>query len=76
MATAALSLADEAFDGERIVLPLTGGLDSRTMAAAMPRDAHAIAVTFGTPSIRLRPLPRASPSSAALSHVVLPFDPA
>ena len=76
MATAALSLADEAFDGERIVLPLTGGLDSRTMAAAMPRDAHAIAVTFGTPSDLDCALAARIAEQRGLDHVVLPFDPA
>ena len=76
MATAALSLGDEAFDGERVVLPLTGGLDSRMMAAAMPRDAHAIAMTFGAPSDLDCALAARIAERRGLDHVVLPFDPA
>lgn len=51
---AALELIGEGFSqgDERlpVLLPLTGGLDSRLLAAAAPRDAHVTAVTFGTPT--------------------------
>ena len=76
MATAASSLAGESFDGENIVLPLTGGLDSRTMAAAMPRDARASAMTFGSPSDDDCLLAARIAERRGLPYSVLPFDPA
>jgi hypothetical protein len=75
MAIAASSLAGESFDGENIVLPLTGGLDSRMMAAAMPRDARASAMTFGSPSDHDCLLAARIAERRGLAYSVLPFDP-
>lgn len=43
------ALAREAAAGGDVVLPLTGGLDSRLLAAALPADAPPQAFTFGGP---------------------------
>lgn len=56
-------LTREAFDGQGIIFPLTGGVDSRLIAAAAPAWAHPLAFTFGTgedaDSVRGRQIARA-----------------
>lgn len=42
-------LAAETFAGGDIVLPVTGGLDSRLLAAGVPQGARPLAFTFGSP---------------------------
>ena len=74
MATTASSLAGESFDGENIVLPLTGGLDSRMMAAAMPCDARVSAMTFGSPSDHDCLLAARIAERRGLAYSVFPFD--
>lgn len=43
-------LAGWAFRGDRLLLPLTGGLDSRLLAAAAPEGTDLVALTFGSDS--------------------------
>ena len=43
------AIVAEAFAGEGVVFPLTGGLDSRLLAAALPADARPQSFTFGGP---------------------------
>jgi hypothetical protein len=76
MATAARSLAAEVFDGESVLLPLTGGLDSRMLAAAMPATADASAMTFGAPSDNDCILAAQIAERRGLAYSVFPFDPA
>ena len=76
MATAARALAAEVFDGENVLLPLTGGLDSRLLAAAMPAKADATAMTFGGPSDHDCILAAQIAERRGLAYSVLPFDPA
>lgn len=42
-------LGGECYSGDGVLLPLTGGLDSRCLAAAAPRRGAARAITFGGP---------------------------
>jgi len=49
LADSVVELAGLAYDDDGVVLPLTGGLDSRLLAALAPADRDVTAVTFGTP---------------------------
>ncbi len=69
-------LAAEAYDGQGVLLPLTGGLDSRLFAAAAPRDRGVTALTFGSPKITTAPWRRESAAAHGLPHSVSPLDPA
>jgi len=48
MEVAIRELSAAAMAGEDVLLPLTGGVDSRMIAAAAPGDAHPLSFTFGT----------------------------
>ena len=47
LADAMQSLAPDLYDGDGVLLPLTGGLDSRLLGAVCPDPARVTAVTFG-----------------------------
>jgi len=68
-------LAAESFGDGDPVLPLTGGLDSRLLAAARPSGASFKAITFGTrrdsDCMRAEQIARA----CGLPHQAIPFEP-
>ena len=49
MAVEIRAIAAEAFAGEELLLPVTGGLDARLVLAAAPPEADPLAFTFGAP---------------------------
>lgn len=67
-------LAGEIFAGGSSLLPLTGGLDSRLLAAARPPGERVHAITFGTMAdsdcLRASQIARAS----GIGHQVIPFE--
>jgi len=68
-------LAEEAFAEPGVVLPLTGGLDSRLFAAVAPRDRDVSTLTFGAPTDRDCALAARIAVARSLPHRVLPLDP-
>ena len=68
-------LAAEAFGDGAPLLPLTGGLDSRLLAAARPAGASFEAITFGTMKdsdcLRARQIAEA----CGMPHLAIPFEP-
>jgi hypothetical protein len=68
-------LAAEAFGAGDSLLPLTGGLDSRLLAATRPTGASFKAITFGT--MRDSDVLRAAQIAAAcgMPHQAIPFEP-
>lgn len=58
----------------RPILPLTGGLDSRLLAAAAPPDAHPQALTFGPGNDADCVLGRRLAQVRGFKHVVMPLD--
>jgi hypothetical protein len=75
LAETALELAAEAFAGGPSLLPLTGGLDSRLLAAVRPPGAEIGAITFGGPGDsdcrRAGQIARA----CGMPHRIVPFEP-
>lgn len=68
-------LVAEAATGGPSLLPLTGGVDTRTLLAALPRDAAVDPFTFGPPT---DPDCRCAVRAAAavgLPHTTIPFEP-
>jgi hypothetical protein len=68
-------LAAEAFAEPGVVLPLTGGLDSRLFAAAAPADRDVRALTFGAPTDHDCALAARVAAARGIPHRVLPLDP-
>jgi hypothetical protein len=68
-------LAAEAFAEPGVVLPLTGGLDSRLFAAAAPADHEVNALTFGAPTDHDCALAARVAAARGIPHRVLPLDP-
>ena len=68
-------LAMEAFADPGVVLPLTGGLDSRLFAAAAPADREVRALTFGAPTDHDCALAARVAAARGIPHRVLPLDP-
>lgn len=68
-------LGAEAFAGEGVLLPLTGGLDSRVFAACAPRDAGAAALTFGAPTDHDCALAARVAAARGIPHRVIALDP-
>lgn len=66
--------AAEAFAESGVVLPLTGGLDSRLLAALVPSEADVRAITFGAPSDHDAAIAARVAAVCGLPHDVLPFD--
>ena len=69
-------LAAEAYDDQGVLLPLTGGLDSRLFAAAAPRDRGVSTLTFGSPEDHDCALAARVAAVRGLPHSVSPLDPA
>ena len=69
-------LAAEAYDDQGVLLPLTGGLDSRLFAAAAPRDRGVSTLTFGAPEDHDCALAARVAAARGLPHSVSPLDPA
>jgi hypothetical protein len=67
-------VAEAAGDG-RALLPLTGGLDSRMLAAALPAGRRPTAVTFGVHGDDDVVAAARIAEVRALDHVVVPFEP-
>jgi asparagine synthase (glutamine-hydrolysing) len=67
-------LCADVFGGGTSLLPLTGGLDSRMLAAARPREAHVDAFSFGTMDdsdcVRGEQIARA----CGMTYEVIPFE--
>jgi len=68
-------IAAEAFAEPGVVLPLTGGLDSRLFAAAAPADREVRALTFGAPTDHDCALAARIAAARGITHGVLPLDP-
>ncbi len=68
-------LAAEAYDDRGVLLPLTGGLDSRLFAAAH-RATQERALTFGSPDDHDCALAARVAAARGLPHRVSPLDPA
>ena len=69
-------LAAEAYDDPGVLLPLTGGLDSRLFAAAAPPDKGVSTLTFGSPKDHDCALAARVAAVRGLPHAVSPLDPA
>ena len=75
LAASVRELVAEATADDDVALPLTGGLDSRTLAAALPASSGVVAMTFGGPRdgdtrVALRVARR-----RGLPHILLPMQP-
>jgi hypothetical protein len=68
-------LAAEAYDDHGVLLPLTGGLDSRMFAAAAPLDRGVSTLTFGSPEDHDCALAARVAAVHGLPHSVSPLDP-
>ncbi len=69
-------LSAEAYAEPGVLLPLTGGLDSRLFAAAAPADRGVRALTFGAPADHDCALAARVAAARGIPHAVLPLDPA
>ena len=69
-------LAAEAYDDPGVLLPLTGGLDSRLFAAAAPQGRGVRTLTFGSPDDHDCALAARVAAARGLPHSVSPLDPA
>ena len=69
-------LAAEAYDDPGVLLPLTGGLDSRLFAAAAPPDRGVSTLTFGSPEDHDCALAARVAAARGLPHSVSPLEPA
>lgn len=67
-------VAGEAFAEPEVLLPLTGGLDSRLFAAAAPTDRDVRTLTFGAPTDHDCALAARISAARGLPHRVLPLD--
>jgi hypothetical protein len=67
-------LAAEVFDPGGSLLPLTGGLDSRLLAAARPRGADVHAFTFGCMADSDCQRAREIATACGMSHQAIPFE--
>jgi hypothetical protein len=67
-------LAAEACAGPRTLLPLTGGLDTRTLLAARPADVHVDTFTFGPPDDPDCRCAARAAAAAGMPHTTVPFE--
>jgi len=75
MAEAALSAGHRASRGGRVLLPLTGGLDSRLLLASVAPCADVTCLTYGRPRDDDVRLARRLARAAAREHIALPLRP-
>jgi asparagine synthetase B (glutamine-hydrolysing) len=68
-------LTEEAFSGSRSALPLTGGLDSRLLAAALPSRVRPATFTFGGSEDHDVRAARRIAVACGLDHRSFPLDP-
>lgn len=76
LCTTMRDLAAETFAADDIILPVTGGLDSRLLLAAAPADADPPSFSFGSPeSLDVRVAARVA-ATRRLRHITVPVEPA
>lgn len=75
MAVEIRAIAAEAFAGEELLLPVTGGLDVRLVLAAAPSEADPLAFTFGAPGDADVRGGRAVAHAHGLRHVIVEPEP-
>ena len=67
-------LVAEATAGDRTLLPLTGGVDTRTLLAARPQGATVDAFTFGPPSDPDCRCAARAAAAVGMPHTTVPFE--
>jgi hypothetical protein len=76
LAEAMQSIAADVFAGDRLLLPLTGGLDSRLLATVCPVPEAVTAFTFGAADHPDALRAAQIAAAVGMRHQTVPFDPA